>query len=307
MNTLQKIWQKVSPTFLLVLVRFILEPRSYKVRRKAVIKHYMKLDPETLPQEVHEGLKYLRYHKYAPFPYSWTIKYENFFPEIFQDDANQSYYIYFDAKKMYFPKGFTKTKIIWAVRSMLREQDPLSPHLYLTEDFRVEPESIVVDAGVAEGNFALSVVDKAKRLYLIECNSEWMEALKLTFAPWKDKVVFVEKFMSDLNSDMTTSLDTLLIPENNEKYFIKLDIEGYEQKALEGMKKIALSGNNIKMNVCTYHHQNDLNEIQAVLKSYGFDCQVSDGYVLYFQTGEEPSFRKVLIRATKKRVESHEL
>jgi hypothetical protein len=183
---------------------------------------------------------------------------------------------------------------------MLKEQDPLSPHLYLNYDFQVEPGSIVIDAGVAEGNFALSVVEKAKRLYLIECNTEWMEALRLTFAPWKEKVVFIEKYMSDIESDTTTSIDALVRPESGEKYFIKLDIEGFEQKALSGMKTLVASGNPVKIDVCTYHRQNDLKEIGAILQSCGFSYKVSDGYLLYFQTGEEPSFRKVLIRAGKK-------
>lgn len=300
MNIIQRIWQKVSPNFLLVFVRFILEPQSYKKRRKAVLAHFKNFNKETLPPQIHEGLKYLRCHKYSPFPYKWTQKYDNLLPKVFHDKENQCFYTLFDGKKMYFPKRYTTTKVIWAFRTILKEQDPHSPHLYLTSDFQVESGSIVVDAGVAEGNFALSVVDKARRLYLIECNIEWMEALKLTFAPWKEKVVFVNKYMSDVQSDTTTSIDTLVIPENRESYFIKLDIEGFEQKALSGMKRLVASGNPIKMNVCTYHRLNDFNKIEAILQSYGFTRQVSDGYVLYFQTGEEPSFRKALIRAEKK-------
>jgi len=300
MNTIHRIWQKLSPDFLLVFVRFILEPSDYKERRKAVLKHFRNFRNESLIPEISQGLKYLRFHKYSPFPYKWTQKYDNLLPEVIRDKTNQCFYILFEGEKMYFPKRFSHTHVIWTVRSILKEQDPLSPHLYLTGDFQVEPDSIILDAGVAEGNFALLVVDKAKRLYIIECESEWMEALKLTFAPWKEKVVFVEKYMSDEKSDTTTSIDTLLIPEEGEKYFIKLDIEGYEQKALSGMKKLVASGNHVKMNVCTYHKPGDFKEIEAILQSYGFSCQVSDGYVLYFQKGEEPSFRKVLIRAEKK-------
>ena len=300
MNIAKRIWQTVAPDFLLGFIRFILEPKDYKVRRKAVLKHYMNINHSTLPPDVQEGLRYLKCHKYTPFPYKWTKKYDNLFPETFRDKANQCYYIFFDKKKMYFPKSFTATKVIWAVRSIFKEQDPLSPHLYLNSDFQAEQGSIIVDAGVAEGIFALSVVDKAKRLYLVECDAGWMEALRLTFAPWKEKVVFVEKYMSDGQSDTTVSIDGLLSQEEGGNYFIKLDIEGYEQKALTGMKSLVESGNPIKMNVCTYHHPDDLKEIQRILQSYGFSCKVSDGYVLYFQPGEVPSFRKVLIRAEKK-------
>jgi hypothetical protein len=300
MNPLQRTWQKIAPNFLLVLVRFILEPKSYKKRRKKVLAHFRNVNHSTLPSEIREGLNYLRWHKYSPFPYKWTKKYDNLLPEVYFDEDHKCLYALYEGKKMYFPERFTRDYVIWAVRTILKEQDNQSPHLYLNDDFQVDPGSIVIDAGVAEGNFALSVVEKAKRLYLIECEKEWIEALKLTFAPWKEKVVFVEKYMSDTQSDTTISIDTLLSPETGKSYFIKLDIEGYEQKALSGMKNLVAGGNHLKMIVCTYHHPNDLNEIDAILKSYGFASKVSDSYVLYFQEGEEPSFRKALLRAEKK-------
>jgi hypothetical protein len=300
MNRIQRLWQKVSPDFLLVFVRFVLEPRSYKKRRKAVLAHFKNLDQNSLAPEIREGLKYLRYHKYTPFPYKWTQKYDRLVPDIFRDEANLCYYTFFDGKKMYFPRAFTLTNVIWNVRTIMKEQDPCSPHQYLNADFKVEPGCIVIDAGVAEGNFALSVVERIKRLYLVECDIRWMEALKLTFTPWKEKVVFVEKYMSDIQSETTTSIDSLISPIPGESYFIKLDIEGFEQKALLGMKLMVKSGNHVKMNVCTYHRPNDLTEIEAILQSYGFSYKVSDGYVLYFHAGEEPSFRKALIRAERK-------
>jgi hypothetical protein len=300
MNSVQRIWQITSPNFLLTFVRFLMEPESLKKQRKAVLEHFSKLDKKSLPPEIREGLAFLKYHKYTPFPYKWTQKYDNLLPEVFFDEANQAFYAMFEGKKMYFPKRYSRTKVIWAMRSILKEQDAVSPHLYLTSNFQVEPGSIIIDAGVAEGNFALSVVEKAKQLILIECENEWMEALKLTFEPWKEKVVFVEKYMSDKPGDTTVSIDSLVNPERGNNYFIKMDIEGYEKLALSGMTKLLASGNPIKMNVCTYHHPNDFIDIKAILESFGFSCQVSEGYVLFFQPGEEPSFRKVLIRAGKK-------
>ena len=299
MNGIQRLWQKIAPNFLLVTVRFIIEPEGYKIRRKKVLAHFNNVDPETLPPEITEALNYLKWHKYSPFPYKWTQKYDNLIPEVCRDEANQCFYSVFEGKRMYFPKRFTESYVIWAMRTIFKEQDQDSPHLYLTGDFQIDPDSVVVDAGVAEGNFALSVVETAKRLYLIECEKEWMDALRLTFAPWKEKVVFVEKYMSDVQSDTTTSVDGLLNPEPGESYFIKLDIEGFEKKALSGMKKLVASGNPVKMDVCTYHHPDDFKEIAEILNSYGFSWKSSDGYVLFFQEDEKPSFRKVLIRAKK--------
>ena len=299
MSTLKRIWQKTAPNILLVFIRFLFESKNSKTRRKAVLEYFKKTDPKLLSPEIREGLKYLKFHKFSAYPYNWALKYDNLLPKVYRDKQHRHYYVMFEGKRMYFPKRFTETQVIWVVRSILKEQDPQSPHLYLTPDFHIEQNSIVVDAGVAEGNFALSVVEKAKLLYLIECDQEWMEALRLTFAPWNEKVIFVEKFMSDIETETTTSIDSLLKPIPDEKFFIKMDIEGYEQKALKGMKNLVASGSNIKTDICTYHHPNDLQEIKAIVRDYGFKLNVSESYMLFFQPGEEPSFRKVLIRAEK--------
>lgn len=299
MNIVHRTWQRVVPYPLLVWVRFILEPKSLKERRLNVLAHFDQQDRNSLAPEIQEGIKYLRTHKFASFPFRWTQKYDTFMPEVHKDPLNNHYYVVFEHKRMYFPKGYNETKAIWSYRSILKEQDGESPHLYLTKDFDVEQDSIVIDAGVAEGNFALSVVERAKQLFLIECESEWMEALRLTFEPWKEKVVFIQKFMSDVEGDETVSIDSLVTPRKGEKYFVKLDIEGFEQKALAGMKNLVASGNPLKLNVCTYHQPEAFDEISAIVENDGFRWQVTKGFVLFFQPGEAPSFRKVLIRAEK--------
>jgi hypothetical protein len=300
MNPLRRLWQQLSPNFLLVFIRFILEPKDYTVRRKAVLNHYRNSDFSTLPPQIREGLKFLRFHKYTPLPYKWTRKYDNHIPDVLRDKTNEFLYVMFEGKRMYFPKSFTGTEVVWAVRAAMREQDPLSPHLYLTSDFQPEEGSVIIDAGVAEGNFALSVVEKAGKLYLVECDQGWMEALRLTFEPWKDKVVFIGKFMSDLPGESTTTIDEILDGEENEHIFIKLDIEGYERKALSGMHRLMAGKKHVRMDICTYHHYDDFSLLKSVLENYGFVCHPTEGYVLFFHKGEEPSFRKVLIRAEKK-------
>jgi hypothetical protein len=299
MYIFMRLWQTLAPHRLLTFTRLLLESKELKAKRIKVLEYFGSSNPEDIDPIISEGLRYLKTHKFTAFPFNWTHKYDNLMPEVFCDRQNKRLYILFEGKRMYFPEKYTKKHVTWAARNIFKEQDTRSPHLYLTPDFQIEENSIVVDAGVAEGNFALMAVEKAKRLFLIECTPEWMDALKLTFEPWKDKVVFVEKFLSDSPGETTTSIDELIVPEAGNKYFIKMDIEGFEQKALNGMKKLVATGCTVKMNICTYHHPNDLTEIKNILNDYSFKYQVSDGFVLYFQTGEEPSFRKVLIRAEK--------
>ena len=299
MNILRRSWQRIIPFKVLAFIRLIMDSKSQKSRRLAVLEYYNKIDRNKIDPEILDGLKYLKSHKYVWFPFLWAQKYEKFFPKVFRDSVHQRFFVLFEGKRMYFPQKFTEPSVIWAVRNIYTEQDTESPHRYLTDGFQVDINSVIIDAGVAEGNFALSVVEKAKRLYLIECEAEWVEALRLTFAPWKEKVIFVEKYLSDSEGELTVSIDSLLKPVDNEKYFIKMDIGGFEQKALAGIKNLVASGNAIKMDVCTYHQPNAFMEISAILDDYGFNCQVSKGYVLFFQPGEEPTFRKVLIRAEK--------
>jgi hypothetical protein len=299
MNILLKIWQNIIPSKLLIFLRFLIAPKDYKIRRKAVLKYYQNIDLKSEPIEVQEGVKFLRCHKFTPLPFKWILKYETLLPDIFRDETHQRFYVIFQGKKLYFPKHFTKMMVVWGTRSILKEQDPSSPHLYLTHNFQVEDNSIVVDAGVAEGNFALSIVEKAKKLYLIECDPNWVETLKITFAPWKEKVVFVEKYLSDINNESNINIDSLVQPDINEKYFIKMDIEGFEKKALAGMKTLINTCPNIKMNICTYHHPDDLIQIEKIISDYGFTWEVSNGYILFFHPNEEPKFRKALIRAEK--------
>jgi hypothetical protein len=299
MNSIRTLWQRLAPGFILSFVRFILEPTDYRDRRKAVLDFYKNIPGKELAPEIREGLKYLRWNKYTPFPYYWAKKYENILPDVLIDEGNKHLFVMYEGKRMYFPSGFSKSAVTWSVRAARREQDPLSPHLYLTGDFQPDPDSVIIDAGVAEGNFALSVVERAKRLYLIECDPGWMEALRLTFEPWKGKVVLVEKFMSDSPGETTTSIDHLLEDGEQGPVFIKLDIEGFEQKAIHGMDKLLKSGRPVKMDVCTYHHPGDFTEIKALLEDRGFTCSPTEGSVLFFHKGEEPSFRKVLIRAQK--------
>ncbi len=300
MEFFQYIKNKIIPGRILNLVHFILEPPKYKELRQAVLDLYSSKKEIINEPEIQEGLNYLKRNKFTAYPYRWALKYDNLFPEVLWDPENQSFYTLFYGKKMYFPKRYSKKEIIWITRSILKEQDSCSPHLYLTPGFQPDQNSIVVDAGVAEGNFALSVIEKAKCLFLIECDHDWMESLRLTFAPWKNKVHFIEKYLSDSESETTISIDALIKPENDESYFIKMDIEGYEKKALRGMKNLIATNSGIKLDVCTYHHHNDFSDIQTILKEYDFDFEASKSRILYYHPGEIPEFRKALIRAWRK-------
>lgn len=90
---------------------------------------------------------------------------------------------------------------------LLLEQDEESPHRYIKSNRIPDSNTIFADLGAAEGFLALDFIDKVKKIYLFECDPDWIEALKMTFGPWENKVEIVNRYVSDVTSEKTVSLD----------------------------------------------------------------------------------------------------
>ena len=72
----------------------------------------------------------------------------------------------------------------------------------------------------------------------MECDEEWVEALKCTFEPYKDKVTIIEKWLGESDSENTVSIDTLARNNKNiDKIIVKMDIESKETDAIKEMGK----------------------------------------------------------------------
>ena len=205
-------------------------------------------------------------------------KYEARDVEVYFDKNKSLYYVYYNNKKMYFSKKFIKKEHVKSYYNFIcMEQDVMSPHRYQTEKFYVCQGDVVLDAGVAEGNFALDIIDIVDKVYLVEADKDWIEALRCTFEPYKDKVEIIEGFLgSDAQKDITVDL---LVSGKNIN-FIKMDIEGAEIGALRGAKK-TLEENNIKVDICAYHNAEDEEQIKELLRQAGYEAEVSDGYMVF--------------------------
>ena len=118
-----------------------------------------------------------------------------------------------------------------------------------------------------------------KKLILIEIDEEWIEALKITFAPWKEKVTIINKYLSDVSNETSITLDDI----NKTDYInlVKLDIEGYEIRALAGAKNLLLKQESFQLISCCYHYQNEENELKELLKLYFDKVEVSKGYMFF--------------------------
>ncbi|MCI9078945.1 MAG: hypothetical protein HFH68_08485 [Lachnospiraceae bacterium] len=222
--------------------------------------------------------------------------------EAFYDENADLYYIFFENKRLYLKREyeFILMNNKKYVKNIWYEQDINSPHLYEEGDVVVSSNDVLVDAGVCEGNFSLHNIDKVKKVYLIECNPDWIEALKYTFAPYKDKVVFCNNFLSNIDSGNKVSLDNLLKGEKIS--FLKMDIEGEEINALYGARKTLTNSIGVKCSICSYHHNNDEMEIKRILKSYGMNVTTSKGYMLFLydiDVCKNPELRRGIVRGIK--------
>jgi predicted RNA methylase len=209
-------------------------------------------------------------------------------------------YVIQDGKKLYFRKRWTKNRIQRAYADLSREQDIKSPHRYISEVYDPGPDDVIADIGAAEGNFALSIIEKVKKIYLIEYDREWIEALNETFSPWKNKVEIIEKYVSNINDEKHITLDNL-IHDHSDITMLKIDVDGNEQNVLSGASDIMDGTRKIKIALCTYHKANDEKDFTKLFENKGFSVTPSKGYMIHYYDKklERPWFRRGLIRAVR--------
>jgi hypothetical protein len=296
--TLKALAKKLLPLPVRILIiKYLGKINMYCVKIK-VIKYLNKNKKNA--EEIVEILEFLKHNSFSTFPYNYTKKYKSSDVIVYSDNNCNMKYVLQDSKRMYFKKSWSEKMIQKYYNSLSMEQDIDSPHRYEYDDFHVDEGDIVVDVGVAEGNFSLSIVDKVEKLYLFETDKEWIEVLKKTFGPWQEKVVFINKYVSDRTDNDCISLDDYF---NEQKIdFLKVDIEGAETQLLEGIKKTLLAQKLLKIVICTYHKNDDADDIDKILTNAGFYIRYSKGYMIFPENNVyiPPYLRRGLIRGSLK-------
>lgn len=252
-------------------------------------------------KEIVEVLDYLENHNLAVFNYPFVENYSHIEADIGFDEGAGMFYVWHKGFRMYMERRLdTEEKVLHYYRSILAEQDEASPHRYLDDNFSVSDGDIVVDVGTAEGNFALEVFDKASRIYLIEAEDDWIEALRHTFADHQDKVVIIQGYASDCTDGNKLALDDVI---REKVQFIKMDIEGCEAKALTGASHLIENSAVLKCAVCAYHNKGDEELIYGIAKKYGLQSAVTKGYMYYpldyEQRYDNPALRRGIVRLEK--------
>lgn len=222
-------------------------------------------------------------------------------------DANHGmYYVERNRRRLYIKRYYnTAETAALCYMNICREQDPQSPHCYVRQGDQVSGD-ILIDAGAAEGFFALDYVDHFSKVILVECDEMWIEALNLTFQDEirSGKVIVIDKFLADRDDGTCTTVDSVLntigAPFND--ITLKLDIEGAEAMALKGAERLLQSGKNVSAYITTYHRPQDESNLQRFFDQY--DISFSKGYMIFLESKEKrPFLRKGIMRA--KRANSH--
>lgn len=257
--------------------RRVHEMRREKVKRKMLLDL---ADGQHSP-EIRERMAWLRQNPLEVFPYDFIKKYRAEDIEVFYDAPRRLQYVLWNGKKLYWKRGVSPERIAQCVNFLRIEQDTLSPHRYLRANWRPKSGAIVADLGAAEGNFSLDIVERARRVYLFECDPDWHEALQATFTPWKEKVEIVGKCVG--NGNGCVALDAYF--QDKALDYVKADIEGAEVAMLLGGKE-TFRRKVTQALVCTYHKFDDEQNIRSCLDVYGFRQEVSKGYMCYFYGGD---------------------
>ena len=126
-----------------------------KTLRNKILKHFATLPPDTVNDEQKEVLKFLEINKVRIFPYPFHDNYSPESIEVMYDREKDMRYVLQEGKRLYFKRRWGGKKIQRAYCELMREQDPNSPHRYLTDSFSIGNDDVLADIGAAEGNFSL--------------------------------------------------------------------------------------------------------------------------------------------------------
>ena len=256
-------------------------------RLRADILEYLGAEDDPGTREVRS---FIETHGDIVFPYAFPQAYSPDDVEVFRDGEHKGMmYVMHNGRRMYVKRSFRfKFQVRSWYNSLRVEQDPESPHRYLLEGRRPPEGCVVADLGGAEGMFTLDVLDCAGKVYVFEGDPGWREALELTFAPYKDKVEIVSKYVGDRSEGGMVRLDDFF--RDRELDYIKADIEGWEERMLEGASEV-LGTKVSRVLCCVYHRKDSEARISEFLRGRGFSVSVNKNRMIFIyseQVAGEP-------------------
>lgn len=263
---------------------------KYFFIKQSLLKRYRTTDNK----EIGHIVDWVEEHGLDVFNYDFVEKYSSEYVDIGFDEEEKLFFVNHFGKKMYFPRKFEKKEDIRKYYNSIRvEQDIDSPHRYFDDKVQVHEGDIVVDVGVAEGNFALDIIDIAKKIYLIEADDDWFDALKLTFKDYSEKVVFVKGYLTSYDDGKLVKLDSIIDEPID---FIKMDIEGAEYDALCGASHLIDLSDNVRLSICSYHSDYDQILIEHFMDEHNIEHYSSKGYMWFPYTVKQNAISTKLVK-----------
>ncbi|MCX8044731.1 MAG: FkbM family methyltransferase [Desulfobacterota bacterium] len=179
---------------------------------------------------------------------------------------------------------------ITALRYLLRETlDPHHWHHFDNHDTPITSGDVVVDCGASEGLWALTIINRVKKVYLVEPQDAFIRVLRKTFAPMLAAGVAeiipyaigatdgTCTLVCNGDADVMASIDprrhgsvtlcrfdTLFAERRID--FIKADIEGAEMDLLQGAAE-SIRRWQPKIAIAVYHPANDWKEMRDFIHS----------------------------------------
>ena len=302
MSNLHKtLYKKIVPQILRTRFDILRQDAFLKNIRLNILDFYKESPPSPENHQILEVTSFLKKNPLHMFPYDFIHKYNSQQIEVHKDEKSDYRYVIYENKRLFYPLGWSSENIKYSHSFSCLEQDNESPHSYASSSFSYKEDDIAVDAGAAEGNFSLSIINKVKKLYIFECSEGWVGALQKTFEPWHEKVEIISMKLSKKVTSESTTLDHFLAEKNELPTILKIDVDGGEKDLLRGASRILRQSDKLKISLCTYHQKNDFREFKTLLEKLDFKVHSSKGYMIFYldEPLEEPYLRKALLFASK--------
>lgn len=218
---------------------------------------------------------------------------------IARDEESNLLYSFWNGKKIFLKRGMGEGEAEAYLLGLKKEQDMDSPHHYPIETLADAECRVVLDAGAAEGIFALDLVERAEFLYLVESDTAWIEALSRTFAPYADKVQIIPKRLAATPSETMTTMDAIA-SLGRDLTLVKMDIEGAEREALAGGDGLLFESGCLTLFLCSYHRHADAETLASSMLERGFSVRYTNGFLFFpYEEKPVPELRHVLVIGEK--------